>query len=169
MLPGPPTPARSLVPTLNRPALYCPDQACLLKRGCGWLLCKHKSPWEIKISLTRCTSHPPWAHGWCDAITQPRPGSLNGPLSRSRISSSAWILSSSLCQFWPCLVSFPAAWPWRSFLPALAEAERLGPSTPAQTSHVLKEGAGQIGCEKRDRGKLLPVLLCKITGNALPR
>lgn len=31
-------------PKLNSPALYCSGQACLLKRGFGWLLGKHKWP-----------------------------------------------------------------------------------------------------------------------------
>lgn len=82
-----------VVPTLNSPALYCPDQACLQKRGCGWLLCKHKSPWEIKVSLTRCASLPSWAHGWCGAITQRRPGTLNGPLSVYRNSPATCTIS----------------------------------------------------------------------------
>lgn len=51
---------------------------------------------------------------------------------------------------------------------ALWEAEQLSPSTPAQTSHVLEEWAGQSRCEKRDRSKPLPFSLCKITGNTLP-
>ena len=54
--PGFPVFAWPVVPTLINPAPYCSAQACLLQRGCGWLLHKHKSSWEIKISLTRSES-----------------------------------------------------------------------------------------------------------------
>ncbi len=56
---------------LNSPALYCPGQACLPKRGFGWLLCQHRSPWEIWL-LWRAMRRP-WAHNRGEALIQSQP------------------------------------------------------------------------------------------------
>lgn len=138
-----------VVPTLNSPALYCPDHTCLQKRGCGWLLCKHKSPWEIKISF--------------DALCVPP--FLSARLVRRNYAASARDSKrfavciqnfsfgvnnfSILCQFRPRFVSFPAACLWRSFLPQRS-GRRSGSARRHPPKHPMCWRRGLDGAAERN-------------------
>lgn len=102
--------------TLNSPVLCCPNQACLLKRGFGWLLCKHKSPREIWF-LWRVAP---------ERITGRRINivpALKTPLHRSLAGAGAWFFLSGLYNTYidACLSPVSAVSRLGSFLP-----QRLG-------------------------------------------